>query len=116
MSDSQRNNPLDESRRIVLLGMGAFAAANYSGMASSAMKGHDHSKHKPQFHGVLDATNDCVDKVSDVSLTAWYHLLKVIPSWQSVQARFTRCARSVMLSHIYWHLIPAIPVSTLQSV
>ena len=50
------------NRREVLLAMGAAATAAYAGSATAAMPGHDHSKHKPQHPGVLDATNDCTDK------------------------------------------------------
>ena len=50
------------SRRDVLLGMGAVAAAAYAGAASSAMPEHDHSKHSPQLPELLAAANDCVDK------------------------------------------------------
>ena len=49
-------------RREVLLAMGAAATTAYAGTAMAAMKGHDHSKHKPQHEAVLDATNDCTDK------------------------------------------------------
>ena len=50
------------NRREVLLAMGAAATAAYTGSATAAMQGHDHSKHKPQHGDVLDATNDCTDK------------------------------------------------------
>jgi len=50
------------SRRELLIGMGAAAAAAYAGSAVSAMPGHDHSKHTAQQPGLLDAINDCVDK------------------------------------------------------
>jgi Cys-rich four helix bundle protein (predicted Tat secretion target) len=50
------------SRRDVLLGMGAAAAAVYAGAAKSAMPGHDHSKHSAQLPDVLDAANNCLDK------------------------------------------------------
>ena len=50
------------SRRELLLGMGAAAAMAYAGNAMSAMPGHDHSKHTAQLPGLLDATNDCLDK------------------------------------------------------
>jgi Cys-rich four helix bundle protein (predicted Tat secretion target) len=50
------------TRRDVLLGMGAIAAAAYAGAAHSAMPGHDHSKHSPQLPELLTAANDCVDK------------------------------------------------------
>ena len=50
------------SRRELLIGMGAAAAAAYAGSAASAMPGHDHSKHTAQLPGLLDAINDCVDK------------------------------------------------------
>ena len=49
------------SRRDMLLGMGAAAAAAYAGNAVSAMPGHDHSKHTSQFSDVLNATNECLD-------------------------------------------------------
>ncbi len=49
------------SRRDMLLGMGAAAAAAYAGTAASAMPGHDHSKHATQLPDVLSATNDCLD-------------------------------------------------------
>ena len=50
------------NRREVLLAMGAAATAAYTGSAAAAMKGHDHSKHKPQHEDVLSAANDCTDK------------------------------------------------------
>ena len=50
------------SRRDMLIGIGAAAAAAYAGRAASAMPGHDHSKHSAQLPGLLDAVNDCVDK------------------------------------------------------
>ena len=50
------------TRRDVLIGMGAAAAAAYAGSATSAMSGHDHSKHTAQLPGLLDAVNDCLDK------------------------------------------------------
>ena len=50
------------SRRELLLGMGAAAAMTCAGSAVSAMPEHDHSKHTAQLPGLLDATNDCVDK------------------------------------------------------
>ena len=50
------------SRRDILLGMGAAAAAVYAGNAVSAMQGHDHSKHTAQLPDVLNATNECLDK------------------------------------------------------
>ncbi len=68
MSDintSSNNKPemtLDESRRKIILGMGAVAAAAYTGVASSAVPGHDHSKHSAQLPDVLDAANNCLDK------------------------------------------------------
>ena len=54
------------SRRELLIGMGAAALA-YSPISNAMDQGHehhrhDHSKHKPQQEGVLDAVNDCVDK------------------------------------------------------
>ena len=65
-TDSSSNNKqeimLDESRRKVLLGMGAVAAAAYAGVANSAMPEHDHSKHSAQLPDVLDAANNCLDK------------------------------------------------------
>ena len=60
---SQNEKKLPEmSRRELLIGMGAAAAAAYAGSAVSAMPGHDHSKHTAQQPGLLDAINDCVDK------------------------------------------------------
>lgn len=50
------------NRREVLLAMGAAATAAYAGSATAAMKGHNHSTHKPKHGDVLDATNDCTDK------------------------------------------------------
>lgn len=50
------------SRRQALLTMGAAATLAYTGTAAAAMPGHNHSKHKPQHEGVLEATNDCLDK------------------------------------------------------
>jgi Cys-rich four helix bundle protein (predicted Tat secretion target) len=50
------------SRREVLLAMGVAATAAYTGSATAAMPGHDHSKHTAQHPDVLDATNACVDK------------------------------------------------------
>ncbi len=50
------------TRRDMLVGMGAATAMAYAGNATSAMPEHDHSKHASQLPGLLDATNDCVDK------------------------------------------------------
>lgn len=50
------------SRRDVLLGMGAVATMAYTGSASAAMKGHDHSKHSTRLSGLMDAVNACNDK------------------------------------------------------
>ena len=50
------------NRREVLLAMSAVATTAYTGTAMAAMKGHDHSKHKPQHEDVLRATHDCTDK------------------------------------------------------
>ena len=61
-SNNKQEAALDESRRKVLLGMGAVAATAYAGVASSAMQGHDHSKHSAQLPDVLDAANNCLDK------------------------------------------------------
>ena len=49
------------NRRQALFTMGAAATLAYTGAASAAMPGHDHSKHKPQHEGVLEATNACLD-------------------------------------------------------
>ncbi len=62
LSQQQDEPNLGISRRELLLGMGATAAMAYAGSAAAAMPGHDHSKHKPQLPGLLDAVNDCVDK------------------------------------------------------
>ena len=50
------------SRRNVLLGLGAAATMAYTGTASAAMKGHDHSKHSTQLTDLMDAVNACNDK------------------------------------------------------
>ena len=50
------------SRRDILLGMGAAASLAYTGTATAAMSGHDHSKHTAQLPDVLDAANACLDK------------------------------------------------------
>jgi len=50
------------SRRDILLGLGATAAAAYAGAAVSAMPAHDHSKHSAQLPELLDAINTCLDK------------------------------------------------------
>ena len=60
-SQNARKHP-EMSRRELLIGMGAAAAAVYAGSAVSAMPGHDHSKHTAQKPGLLAAINDCVDK------------------------------------------------------
>jgi len=67
MSDKKNRHPEDVSRRSLLLGMGAAAAA-FAPLAS-AMEDthkqhakHDHSKHSAQQPDVLDATNGCLDK------------------------------------------------------
>jgi len=61
-SNKEQELTHDMSRRKVILGMGAVAAAAYTGVAASAMPGHDHSKHSSQLPEVLDATNNCLDK------------------------------------------------------
>lgn len=61
-SQKQDKQHLGMSRRELLVGMGAAAAIGYAGTASSAMTGHDHSKHSAQLPDVLNAVNDCVDK------------------------------------------------------
>lgn len=60
MNNEQKDNGI--SRRDVLLGVGAAASLAYTGTASAAMPGHDHSKHTAQKPDVLDATNVCLDK------------------------------------------------------
>ena len=50
------------SRRDVLLGMSAAATMAYTGSASAAAKGHDHSKHSTQLTDLMDAVNVCNDK------------------------------------------------------
>ncbi|MGB5178117.1 MAG: Csp1 family four helix bundle copper storage protein [Gammaproteobacteria bacterium] len=54
--------PAHLSRRDLLIGMGAAAAAAYAGSAVSAMPGHDHSKHTAQQPDLLNAVNQCTDK------------------------------------------------------
>jgi Cys-rich four helix bundle protein (predicted Tat secretion target) len=63
---------LNISRRDILLGLSAAAAAAYAGAATASgdehehsehmHKKHDHSKHKVQLPDVLDAVNLCLDK------------------------------------------------------
>ncbi len=64
--DSTANNNLQAdqgfSRRDMLLAMGAAATLAYTGSATAAMSGHDHSKHSAQHPDVLDAANECLDK------------------------------------------------------
>ena len=65
--ESARNSSTDQqhpemSRRELLIGMGAAAAAVYAGKAVSAAGEHDHSKHTAQQPGLLDAVNTCVNK------------------------------------------------------
>ena len=60
-SQNEKKHP-EMSRRELLIGMGAAAAAAYAGSAVSAMPGHDHSKHTAQQPGLLNAVNDCTDK------------------------------------------------------
>jgi len=55
-------NPSLMSRRDLLIGMGAAAAAAYAGNAASAMPEHDHSKHTAQQPDLLNAVNQCTDK------------------------------------------------------
>jgi Cys-rich four helix bundle protein (predicted Tat secretion target) len=50
------------SRRELLLGLGAVAAAAGAGNVMAAMEGHDHSRHTAQQPDVLAATNDCLDR------------------------------------------------------
>lgn len=68
MPDDQSSPPQADgsmpgiSRREVLMGLGASAALGFSGTVSSAMPGHDHSKHAPRHGDLLDAVNGCVSK------------------------------------------------------
>lgn len=50
------------SRRELLMGLGAGAAAACSGAAFAAMPGHDHSKHAARHGDLLEAVTDCLDK------------------------------------------------------
>jgi len=61
-TNSSGQKPADLSRRDLLIGMGAAAAAAYAGNAVSAMPGHDHSKHTAQQPDLLNAVNQCTDK------------------------------------------------------
>ena len=61
-TDQSESKPADISRRGLLIGMGAAAAAAYAGNAVSAMQGHDHSKHTAQQPDLLDAVFTCTDK------------------------------------------------------
>ena len=76
------------SRRDLLLGMGALAAAGYAGNAVSAMPGHDHSKHAAQLPDVLDATNDCVD-------TGQRCIAHCLVSFQEGDLKLADCAAKV---------------------
>jgi len=60
--DPTGQKPAEISRRELLIGMGAAAAAAYTGSAVSAMPGHDHSKHTAQQPDLLNAVNQCTDK------------------------------------------------------
>ena len=60
-TQNEKKHP-EMSRRELLIGMGAAAAAAYAGSAVSAVPGHDHSKHTAQQPALLDAINACVDK------------------------------------------------------
>ena len=60
-NQNEKKHP-EMSRRELLIGMGAAAAAAYAGSAVSAMPGHDHSKHTAQQPALLDVINACVDK------------------------------------------------------
>ena len=60
-TQNEKKHP-EMSRRELLIGMGAAAAAAYAGSAVSAMPDHDHSKHTAQQPALLDAINACVDK------------------------------------------------------
>ncbi|MDJ0740576.1 MAG: Csp1 family four helix bundle copper storage protein [Gammaproteobacteria bacterium] len=67
MSDTQSTPSHDTaetglSRRQVLLGLGAAAAAAYAGQSAAASPHHDHSKHTAQQPGLLNAVNTCLDK------------------------------------------------------
>ncbi len=62
VSEKQQQAKDGISRRDVLLGMGAAATMAYTGSASAAAKGHDHSKHTTQLTDVMDGVNGCLDK------------------------------------------------------
>jgi len=58
----QHNSNTGISRREMLAGIGAVAAAAYTGSAFSAGPEHDHSKHTARQPDLLNATNDCLNK------------------------------------------------------
>ena len=77
------------SRRDVLLGLGAAAATMaYSGSASAAMPGHDHSKHSAQQPKVLDAVNDCTDKGTRC-------ISHCLVAWTESDLELAACAKKV---------------------
>ena len=94
MSDTelQGNNQVDNndgiSRRELLLGLGAAAAVAYSGNATAAMPGHDHSKHKAQQPGVLDAANNCIDKGQRC-------IAHCMVAWTEGDLELAQCAKKV---------------------
>ena len=62
VTKSKKENTNHISRRDVLIGMGAAASLAYTGSASSAMPGHDHSTHKTQHEDVHESLMDCLEK------------------------------------------------------
>lgn len=67
MNESQKSESTNQTRRELLVGMGAaaIAFAPMAGAMSNEHKHghkHDHSKHKPQHENLLSFVNDCLDK------------------------------------------------------
>lgn len=50
------------SRRDMLIGMGVATGLAYASSSIASESAHDHSKHRPQKPGMLNAANLCVDK------------------------------------------------------
>ncbi|MCW8901713.1 MAG: Csp1 family four helix bundle copper storage protein [Gammaproteobacteria bacterium] len=77
------------SRRDVLVGLGAAAAAMaYSGNVMAAMPGHDHSMHSAQQPKVLAASNNCTDKGTNC-------ISHCLVAWNEGDLELAACAKKV---------------------
>lgn len=76
------------SRRNVLIGMGAAAAAAYAGNTLAASDKHDHSKHKTQNTDMLEAVNDCTS-------TGERCIAHCLVSFQEGDTELAKCASKV---------------------